>query len=302
MFRRAFTVGVPVAFGTTAGIVGGAYYKDELRAFASTLVETRPTSLFSGTPSSGSHVISTGFWNDSLTPVTKWNPNWDNRDPETMLNEVKYNAATEEEKKEMIAKVTPTATRHIFLIRHGQYHLDSKEKNLTELGREQAKYLGQRLATVAKNGIRFDPVFISTMTRANETATLMLEQMEPGIPSTFDSMLEEGAPYPPEPKSSHWRPKMKFYTDGSRIEAAFRKHIHRASPKQKEDSYELIVCHANVIRYFACRALQFPPEGWLRMSLAHTSITWLAVRPSGTVSIRSLGDAGHLPPNKVTFS
>uniref|UniRef100_A0A915DLK4 Serine/threonine-protein phosphatase PGAM5, mitochondrial n=1 Tax=Ditylenchus dipsaci TaxID=166011 RepID=A0A915DLK4_9BILA len=98
-------------------------------------------------------------------------------------------------------------------------------------------------------------------------------------------MLEEGAPYPPEPSSANWKPKMKeFYTDGARIEAAFRKHIHRASPKQKEDSHEVIVCHANVIRYFVCRALQFPPEGWLRMSLANTSITWLVIRPSGSVS------------------
>ena len=45
-----------------------------------------------------------------------------------------------------------------------------------------------------------------------------------------------------------------------RIEAAFRKYFHRAESSQKEDSYEIIVCHANVIRYFVCRALQFPPE------------------------------------------
>ena len=47
---------------------------------------------------------------------------------------------------------------------------------------------------------------------------------------------------------------------GFRIEAAFRKYFHRAESSQKEDSYEIIVCHANVIRYFVCRALQFPPE------------------------------------------
>lgn len=45
----------------------------------------------------------------------------------------------------------------------------------------------------------------------------------------------------------------QFFEDGARIEAAFRKHIHRADPKQKQDSYEVIVCHANVIRYFVCR-------------------------------------------------
>lgn len=67
----------------------------------------------------------------------------------------------------------------------------------------------------------------------------------------------------------------QFFQDGARIEAGFRKHFHRADVTQKEDSYTLIVCHANVIRYFVCRALQFPPQAWLRLSLNHASITWV---------------------------
>lgn len=47
----------------------------------------------------------------------------------------------------------------------------------------------------------------------------------------------------------------KFYEDGARIEAAFRKYFHRADPDQKEDSYHVIVCHANVIRYLVCRSV-----------------------------------------------
>ncbi len=47
--------------------------------------------------------------------------------------------------------------------------------------------------------------------------------------------------------------QQQYYEDGSRIEAAFRKYFHRAHPDQPEDSYELIICHANVIRYFICR-------------------------------------------------
>ncbi len=45
----------------------------------------------------------------------------------------------------------------------------------------------------------------------------------------------------------------EFFRDGARIEAAFRKYFHRAPPDQKEDSTEVLVCHANVIRYFVCR-------------------------------------------------
>ena len=45
----------------------------------------------------------------------------------------------------------------------------------------------------------------------------------------------------------------EFFRDGARIEAAFRKLFHRAKPTQKEDSVEIVVCHANVIRYFVMR-------------------------------------------------
>lgn len=48
------------------------------------------------------------------------------------------------------------------------------------------------------------------------------------------------------------------------------------------------------------RALQFPPEGWLRMGLNNGSITWLTIRPSGRVALRALGDAGFMPPDKLT--
>ena len=51
----------------------------------------------------------------------------------------------------------------------------------------------------------------------------------------------------------------------------------------------------------ASRSLQLPPEAWLRLSLPHASITHLVFRPNGEVSLRMLGDAGHLPPEMVTF-
>lgn len=50
------------------------------------------------------------------------------------------------------------------------------------------------------------------------------------------------------------------------------------------------------------RALQFPPEGWLRLSLNNGSITHLVIRPNGRVALRSLGDTGFMPPDKITRS
>ena len=48
------------------------------------------------------------------------------------------------------------------------------------------------------------------------------------------------------------------------------------------------------------RALQLPPEAWLRMSLHNGSMTWLTIRPNGRVSLRMLGDCGYMDKDKLT--
>lgn len=50
------------------------------------------------------------------------------------------------------------------------------------------------------------------------------------------------------------------------------------------------------------RALQLPPEAWLRISLAHGSLTQVVCRPNGRVTLKQLGGYEHMPPNMVTFS
>ncbi|XP_045173415.2 serine/threonine-protein phosphatase PGAM5, mitochondrial-like isoform X2 [Mercenaria mercenaria] len=239
-------------------------------------------------------------WTTSHNPSVKWDYNWDRREPESTIKPPKV-SATDDEKlqyKEKLAKV-PTATRHIILIRHGQYfdneNLDINRK-LTDLGREQAYLTGARLVDM---NYPWSKLISSTMTRAKETADIIHKQL-PDLPREECDLLREGAPIPPEPPSGNWRPEKQFYKDGARIEAAFRKYFHRAEPDQTNDSYEIVVCHANVIRYFVCRALQFPPEGWLRISLNHASITWLYIRPNGRVGLRTLGEAGFMPVDKVS--
>ncbi|XP_029961207.1 serine/threonine-protein phosphatase PGAM5, mitochondrial isoform X4 [Salarias fasciatus] len=237
----------------------------------------------------------------SHTPVPSghaWDFNWDKRDPSALSNGKKKESATEDPSSEQ-DNGKPKATRNILLIRHSQYNLsgnNDKERILTPLGREQAELTGQRLAAL---GLKYDVLIHSSMARATETANIISKHL-PGVELLSCDLLREGAPIEPVPPVTHWKPDAVYHEDGARIEAAFRRYIHRADPKQKEDSYEIIVCHANVIRYFVCRALQFPPEGWLRMGLNNGSITWLTIRPSGRVALRTLGDAGFMPPDKLT--
>ncbi|TRY76647.1 hypothetical protein TCAL_11833 [Tigriopus californicus] len=206
-----------------------------------------------------------------------WDDNWDGRKP---VHE---------------ADPKPQASRHLLLIRHGQYNIQAQvdhERKLTVLGRRQAEATGVRLAQL---NLPWQPMIRSSMTRAMETGDLIAKHLPEGVGlGEPDDMLREGGPFPPEPES-RWHPQLDFFASGARIEAGFRKYFHRARPDQTTDSYELMVCHANVIRYFACRCLQLPPEAWLRMSLMNGSITWVTIRPDGRVSISCIGDGGHFP-------
>ena len=193
-------------------------------------------------------------------------------------------------------------SRTLYLVRHGQYgnvesSSDDAQHTLTPLGREQAAQTGRRLAALLR-GTQVAAITHSTMTRAAETAALVAEAL-PGVPLRPCGLLREGAPARPEPDT--WRPReADVWADGARIEAAFRAHFRRAEPG--EAPAEVIVCHGNVIRFCALRALQLPPEAWLRLGLANGSITKVVLRADGGVSLHCLGDAGHFEPQLITFN
>ncbi|XP_068099507.1 serine/threonine-protein phosphatase PGAM5, mitochondrial-like isoform X2 [Hyperolius riggenbachi] len=220
------------------------------------------------------------------------------REPSSLINPKDLKNLTEKDLKHQLKKHKATSRRHIFLVRHGQYNVDGNtdsEKVLTKLGREQAQLTGKRLADL---GYHYDHITYSTLTRAKETSEIIGQCLQ-GVARTGSDLLQEGHPIQPDP-CQHWRPEVFYYTDGPRIEAAFRKFIHRADHEQREDSYEIIVCHDNVIRYLVCRTLQVPPEAWLRMSLHHGSITELLIHHNGQVALKGLGDVGYMPAQIIT--
>jgi len=233
-------------------------------------------------------------------PASAWDYEWDG------FKESKNGDATKVTTQQCSTSSTPpvneapTATRNLFLIRHGQYHTEQPldvDRTLTQLGREQLDLTGSRLKEL---GLPFNRLVASTMTRAQESASIVHGHF-PELCMECEPLLEEGAPVRPEPPPENWSPTDdQFREDGARIEAAFNKYFHRASVEAKQDSYELLVCHGNVIRYCVCRALQIPPEAWLRMGLNHGSVTWVSIRPSGRVVLRSLGVTGHMPPCKIS--
>jgi serine/threonine-protein phosphatase PGAM5 len=240
-------------------------------------------------------------------PYPQFDPDWDFRKP----------------KPEEGKKVKLGSSRHIILVRHGQYDESSRldeERKLTELGRIQADRTGKRLAEMAKH-MNVKAIHVSGLTRAIETADIISKHL-PDVPRTSPNQnLNEGRPAHVIPRK---RPmSLEGVHEGSaRIEAAFRTYFYRSMPEmieelpkpedappqekepKPEDAHEveIIVCHGNVIRYFALRALQLPPEAWLRTSTFNCSLTYLVCKPHGSVSMRMFGDVGHMPMDEITFS
>ncbi|GAX20193.1 serine/threonine-protein phosphatase PGAM5 [Fistulifera solaris] len=233
-----------------------------------------------------------------------WDPDWDHKHNDDLSSEEKRNLRVR------------GVTRHIILVRHGQYdesYRDDEKRVLTPLGREQAELTGQRLADMLQAQ---DPSMtcyisslrVSNMTRAKETADIIAKYIQRVPYLEPDPDLNEGRPCHHIPSGGPATDKVIQVTDQNhpRIEQAFTKYFYRQSELPEEDApqheFEIIVCHANVIRYFLCRALQLPPETWLRFCPFNCSLTYLTIRPTGSVSCRFLGDIGHLPVSLQTFS
>lgn len=213
-----------------------------------------------------------------------------------------------------------TSTREIILIRHGQYAnvetAGDENHFLTETGRIQAKLTGERLAEVLK-GREPTRILHSNMLRAKETAQI-IKEFFPNAEIVEDPILAEGVPCLAEPPTA-WKPKPgDLANDPQRLSMAFEKYIFRPPPSVKnpaatamdvkiqpankqQSNVELVVCHGNVIRYFFCRALQFPENAWLRFSVYNCGVTRLNLDDQGAISCRELGSVGHLPATIITY-
>ncbi|KPI87276.1 putative phosphoglycerate mutase family member 5 [Leptomonas seymouri] len=157
------------------------------------------------------------------------------------------------------------------------------------------------LATRGTGGLFVDGsprfVHVSNMARARQTADLILEAFPAEVRRSLDvdPQLRERYPCDVEPKRD-----FSAAPEDMRIaEDVFERYFHR--PTSDESSVEIIVGHANVIRYLTMRALQLPPEAWLRTSLPHCSVTTITIRGNGHVSLVGMGSYGHLPPDLVTL-
>jgi serine/threonine-protein phosphatase PGAM5 len=189
------------------------------------------------------------------------------------------------------------AARHLYLVRHGQYRIESGEGydidgSLTPIGREQASLTANALRTLPVNA-----VYCSPMRRAVETAEY--------IASVFDLVprqvpeLREVIPVIPPDLAGYFAEKMPDLTP--EIVASQRQMADYAfdrffqMPDQDSDQHEVLVCHGNIIQYFVCKALGAPGELWLNLDAFHCGITRCSIGTTGRRLLVSFNDIGHLP-------
>lgn len=206
-----------------------------------------------------------------------WDPNWDHR-------ELDANGLPRTDESGRV--------RHIILIQLGEGDAEATGRRVREMTRGR----GRRVRCV-----NFAPG-TSSESFAGKIAGGELPRFE-------DPQLEDGVPAQSIPGPSQH--SAVVFRDSARLEAAFRRYFQRSLPRDETDldahddsfriddddctdEYDVVVCDANVLRYFFLRSLQLPPEAWLRIETRDCSITHITISQNGLVAAKSLGETAHL--------
>ncbi len=177
--------------------------------------------------------------------------------------------------------------RTVILVRHGEYDMNERGSfGLTARGREQARLTGRALANEP-----IGKVLSSSLVRARETAELVTTEL--GLPFKTSYRLAEGVPTAAKGSNAT---AAQIALDATRLDGAWNRYFQPA----KADTTDVIVCHANVIRYFICRALRIRTTTWTRFFSNHCGITRIFVKGSGSTRILSYNETVHLPVGLVT--
>ncbi|MFI6449526.1 histidine phosphatase family protein [Kitasatospora sp. NPDC050543] len=190
-----------------------------------------------------------------------------------------------------------TATRHLYLVRHGEALPD--ESGLTEDGRRQATLLGRRL-----RGIPFSAVHHGPLPRAAQTAQLIGEELN-GVPLVVSEVAGDYVPHMPDrdelPAGSadYLLRFLEPVTPEDRDHGAVlaRRALARFTGPVDgdEERHELVVTHNFLIGWLLRDALDAPKWRWLGLNHGNAALTVLRYAPGRPVSLLVQNDMRHLP-------
>jgi serine/threonine-protein phosphatase PGAM5 len=193
-----------------------------------------------------------------------------------------------------------TGIHFVYLVRHGIYDRDTSatddrvSNGLNALGHEQARLAGARLAAL---GIKFDRLISSEYLRAKQTADDMGAPMK--MTPTRDGLLNECTPSSSNARlMAGEKPEDVAACDSVRAVAWQRYFV----PTPDHDTYDVLVCHGNVIRWTLMRALAADTKHWSDQDIGNASLSIIAVRPDGSIRLAMYSDVGHVPVEKQSWS
>ncbi|MEY2228502.1 MULTISPECIES: histidine phosphatase family protein [Streptomyces] len=193
--------------------------------------------------------------------------------------------------------MTGTATRYLYLVRHGEALPD--ESGLTENGRRQAVLLGRRLQDVPLAAVHHGP-----LPRAEQTARLIGDQLA-DVPLHRSEAAGDYVPYlpgreelPPESADLFLR-----FLEGASAEE--REHgpalarramdLFTGPVDGDEDRHELVVTHNFLVAWLVRDAMFAPKWRWLGLNHSNAALTVIRYAPDRPASVLFSNDMRHLP-------
>ncbi|MFG2482657.1 histidine phosphatase family protein [Streptomyces virginiae] len=193
--------------------------------------------------------------------------------------------------------MTGTATRYLYLVRHGEALPD--ESGLTENGRQQAVLLGKRLQDVPLAAVHHGP-----LPRAEQTARLIGDQLT-GVPLHRSEAAGDYVPYLPDreelpPESADLF--LRFLEGASAEERESGPALARRAMDLftgpvdgDEDRHELVVTHNFLVAWLVRDAMFAPKWRWLGLNHSNAALTVIRYAPDRPASVLFSNDMRHLP-------
>ncbi|MEV0376019.1 histidine phosphatase family protein [Streptomyces sp. NPDC050636] len=193
--------------------------------------------------------------------------------------------------------MTGTATRYLYLARHGEASPD--ESKLTDNGRRQAVLLGERLQRSRLSAIHHGP-----LPRAEQTAQRICDQLD-DVPLQPSELAGDYIPYLPQREELPSESADAMLGHLSQFPADEREHgpaLAQAALAQfagpadgDEPRHELIVTHNFLIGWLVRSALDAPKWRWMGLNHANAALTVIRYTPGRPASVLFYNDMGHLP-------
>ncbi|MFF7545821.1 histidine phosphatase family protein [Streptomyces canus] len=193
--------------------------------------------------------------------------------------------------------MTGTATRYLYLARHGEALPD--ESGLTQAGRQQATLLGRRLQDIPFTAVHHGP-----LPRAAQTARLIHDQLK-DVPLLVSEVAGDYVPYVPPrnelpPESADFY--LRFLADTTEDErqqgaalALQALDLFTGPVDGETDRHELVVTHNFLVAWLVRDAMHAPKWRWLDLNHGNAALTVIRYAPGRAASVLVSNDMRHLP-------